>query len=303
MADIAPQQLQNAQVQTEGATGNAPQGIQSSTSDFTDFAMQYRHELTDVAESIRQRAVASQQEISATINSMQTFIEPKTQKIYKAVTTLKGPSEATPRGVVQTFLWTSVTLSVAMLVAIPIGTFVLSPLTNVFIGKMGAMLLAYVALPIAASYALPKFVSEQEARFHLLLVAALQGLMISFVVHDSYLISQPLAALTTLIFAVAYPVTLSTMGASRATQLFTIAGAAIGINAIIGFVMVGLSASYILMTLGYTFTAATTLQLLHHTQAENQGTHQIQLVLLTSSLLVHGAIHLLMGSPAPPQTQ
>lgn len=107
-------------LQTEGATGNAPQGIQSSTSDFTDFAMQYRHELTDVAESIRQvycrilethdnaitspcrillqRAVASQQEISVTINSMQTFIEPKTQKIYKAVTTLKGPSEATPRG-------------------------------------------------------------------------------------------------------------------------------------------------------------------------------------------------------------
>ncbi|EYC33391.1 hypothetical protein Y032_0002g773 [Ancylostoma ceylanicum] len=110
----------------------------------------YRQELEETMEGLRQRGQAFGESAPQMIEDTKSQIEPQTQELIEAVQDTSNVS--TPqKAVIEVFAWSSVMVLFAN-IGLGFGSYILGPIVSIFVGKFGATLAAFIAVPLYAHY-------------------------------------------------------------------------------------------------------------------------------------------------------
>ncbi|CAJ0605743.1 unnamed protein product [Cylicocyclus nassatus] len=255
----------------------------------------YRMELEETMEGLRQRGQAFGESAPQMIEDTRSQIEPQTQDLIEAVQDTSDVS--TPqRTVLEVFAWSSIMVLFAN-IGLVFGSYILGPIVSIFVGKFGAALAAFVALPLYAHYQIKHSGGDDVTiRFQLLSLAIVQGVLTGFVVNNLYLSATPFAVLTPAIVTVSFAAISTSANGNRVTLLGGSVGAAVGVNFLLGLITGYLTFVYFLLTLTYAGIAAVTMQLVFkHVQGEDKG-HVYQNILSCSFIVAKGMFYILFGS-------
>ncbi|KAL6733918.1 hypothetical protein ANCDUO_01655 [Ancylostoma duodenale] len=255
----------------------------------------YRQELEETMEGLRQRGQALGESAPQMIEDTKSQIEPQTQELIEAVQDTSNVS--TPQKVViEVFAWSSVMVLFAN-IGLGFGSYILGPIISIFVGKFGATLAAFVAVPLYAHYQIKHSTgSDVNIRFELLSLAILQGVLTGFVINSLYLSATPFAVLTPAIVTVSFAAIANSANGNRVTLLGGSIGAAVGVNFLLGLITGSLTFVYFLLTLTYAGIAAVTMQLVFkHIQGDAKG-HVYQNILSCSFIIAKGMFYILFGS-------
>ncbi|VDM54799.1 unnamed protein product [Angiostrongylus costaricensis] len=242
----------------------------------------YRHEMEDAVQTIEAYSQPAQQMIEETRNQ----VEPQTQQLITAVQdTQQRPLLRCLRGPLIFFANAGIV----------VGSYILGPLLSAFLGKSGAALLAFLAIPGYAHYSITKNSGggdDAAIRFQVLSLASVQGVLMGFVINSLYLSSIPFAVLTPAITALSFPVLSSRILALLAGTI----GAAIIFNFAVGLVTGNLSFTYFLLSLTFGGIAAVVMQLIFKNLHEEARGCVYQNALNYGFIIAKGTFFLLFGS-------
>ncbi|VDM52671.1 unnamed protein product [Angiostrongylus costaricensis] len=268
----------------------------------------YRHELEDAMQTIRQSGEEYGQSAQQMIQETRNQVEPQTQELITAVRDTSSVPPTT-KPVVEVFAWATLMIFFAN-AGIIVGSYILGPLLSAFLGKSGAALLAFLAIPGYAHYSITKvgYVSalsdilnsgggdDAAIRFQVLSLAIVQGVLMGFVINSLYLSSIPFAVLTPAITALSFPAVALSANGNRVALLAGTIGAAIIFNFAVGLVTVNLSFTYFLLSLTYGGIAAAVMQLIFKNLHEEAKGHVYQNALSCGFIIAKGTFFLLFGS-------
>ncbi|VDM83678.1 unnamed protein product, partial [Strongylus vulgaris] len=255
----------------------------------------YRRELEETMDGLRQRGQAFGESAPQMIEETKGQIEPQTQELIEAMQDTSDVS--TPqRRVIEVFAWGSIMVLFAN-IGLGFGSYILGPIISIFVGKFGATLAAFIAVPLYAHYEIKHFTgSDAGIRFELLSLAILQGVLTGFVIDSLYLSATPFAVLTPAIVTVAFAAISSTANGNRVTLLGGSIGAAVGVNFLLGLITGSLTFVYFLLTLTYAGLAAMTMQLVFKKIKGDAQGHAYQNILSCSFIVAKGMFYILFGS-------
>uniref|UniRef100_H2WJR9 Uncharacterized protein n=1 Tax=Caenorhabditis japonica TaxID=281687 RepID=H2WJR9_CAEJA len=262
----------------------------------------YVQDIQQAAEGLRQRALALQQDGPAQLQQLQSQIQPQTQELVQALQEIKSPIGLPTSSVVEIFGWSSILLLSAGLSGL-VGGYVLSPIFGIFIGRMGAAILASLVLPGVAAYQLNgKDGNTAETRFQLLLLSLAQGVLMGHAVAYTYLSGQPIGFVTPLVIAFAYPLIAGQVGTAHAPLLGGAVGAAFAVQFALGLISGSLSLGYLLLSALYSASSAGLLQIAFKNLNAPNRIHLYQILLVGSFLFSKALVFGLFGSSEPPQS-
>lgn len=274
-------------------------GQDASVAFVTQTYTNYVNELQGVAQGLRQRALALQQDAPAQLQQLQSQIQPQTQELVQTLQETQTPISIPTSHVIDIFGWSSILLLSSTISGIA-GGYLLTPLLGVFLGRFGSAILASVGLPIGAYLMLKeKDGSTAESRFQLLALSAGQGLLMGHAVAHTYVASQPIAFLTPLIIAFAYPLIAGQVGTAHTPLLGGAVGASLAINLALGLVLGYLSFSYLMLSLLYSVSAAGTLQIAFKNLKAPSQIHLYQIGLVASMLFSKALVFGVFGGSEP----
>ncbi|CAI2350531.1 unnamed protein product [Caenorhabditis sp. 36 PRJEB53466] len=284
-----------------GAPPGGSPGGDASIAFVTKTYANYVQDIQQAAEGLRQRALVLQQEGPAQLQQLQSQIQPQTQEIVSALQEMQSPIGLPTSSVVEIFGWSSILLLSAGISSI-LGGYVLSPILGIFIGRLGAALLASLILPATAAYYLNgNDGSTAETRFQLLLLSIVQGGLLGHAISYTYISGQPLGFITPLVIAFAYPLVAGQVGTAHAPLLGGSVGAAFAVQSVLGLVSGSFSLSYLLLAAFYSASSAGLLQIaFRHLNAPSR-IHLYQILLVGSFLFSKALVYGVFGSAEAPK--
>jgi len=197
-----------------------------------------------------------------------------------------------------TLLWVAI-MQFAYFVSSTIGSPVVNPLVALFIGGFWSFVLAYLALPSLTSWHLRNTTdSDVRARFKLLQLAVVEGLLIGFLFSNYRRMSiGPLAFLNSLVIGLA--VQLLT-GSSRIILLSASIGGGLAVQLGLGMLLGKLSVLYVFLALLYSGIGYCYVQLYFKYQSSIgyslQLDHLFMLACFVAALYAEGLTLTLFGS-------
>ncbi|KHJ90336.1 hypothetical protein OESDEN_09820 [Oesophagostomum dentatum] len=256
----------------------------------------YREELEEAVEGLRQRSPTLMKGAALlTTVDAKSQAEVRTEDLLRAVKSIsKAPTPE--RTVIEVFIWSSIMVLFAN-IGVGLGSYVLAPFLPIFLGKVGAMLLGVIGVPIYAHRKIKQTdSSDVTIRNELLSLSIIQGILVGFSISNLYLSSSPFVVFTPLLVTVAFTLISSFASENRALVLGGSIGAAVGANLLLGYITSSLSFTYFLMSLTYAGIAAVTmLHMLKNSQNESKP-YAYQNALSNSYIIAKGMFYILFGT-------
>ncbi|KAI6238909.1 hypothetical protein M3Y99_00648700 [Aphelenchoides fujianensis] len=300
----------------------------SSVQPVVDLAQKYRSEFEQQYEGLRQRSVQLSerakerlQQLQEQAKELQPLAQQKKDELAQIVVdqvrsgsvgpvalplhslslttySLQSPIEGVQAGrVLETFAWTAVLQLTYAAVATGTGI-ALAPLVGLVLDGLPAFALAYGLLPYLAYRHVQQPGADDTARFKLLAFAAVEGLLVGFLMADRYLTTfGPLSFLTPLAIGVGAQLTEGKLGPSRQAFLGATVGSGLGLHLVLGLLGGQLSFAYLLLALAYSAVGLVTLQLYLKYQLADQSapTHLYQLGFFLGALGAQAVVYGLFG--------
>ncbi|CAJ0572378.1 unnamed protein product, partial [Mesorhabditis spiculigera] len=294
----APGDVKLLPKQTKLIVRDFPVGKEGGPLTVAALANKYRAEFEETFETLRARAIKLQTDAPQLIQETQANVEPYKQEF---ITTVQATGDVTtPPGLVLTTLSWSTVLVLASTVASFVSGYVFAPVLGLAVGGAGALVLALGALPAYSYWSLNQDIaasaSDVTIRFRLLTAAAVQGLLVGFILQNSYLSGAPIAPLLLGIAAAAYPFAAEKFGGNRQMLLGASVGSALGATLVLGLLSGYLTLPYLLLSGLYAGVTAVTLQYMYkNVTAETAPTYNYQLALLVSFAAARLVVHLIFG--------
>ncbi|CAJ0560704.1 unnamed protein product, partial [Mesorhabditis spiculigera] len=281
-----------------GADPAAAAASQDGALTVAALANKYRAEFEQTFEAFRARALKLQADAPQLIQETQANVEPYKQDF---ITTVQATGDVTtPPGVIlSTLSWATVLVLFSTVASFASG-YLFAPILGLAIGGAGALVLALGALPAYSYYTLNQDIaasaSDVTIRFRLLAAAVIQGLLVGFILQNSYLSGAPIASLILGIAAAAYPFAAEKFGGNRQMLLGASVGSAVGVTLVLGLLSGYLTLPYLLLSALYGGVTAITLQYMYkNVTAETAPTYLYQLALLVSFAAARLVVHLVFG--------
>ncbi|CAJ0572655.1 unnamed protein product, partial [Mesorhabditis spiculigera] len=261
-----------------GADPAAAAASQDGALTVAALANKYRAEFEQTFEALRARALKLQADAPQLIQETQANVEPYKQDF---ITTVQATGDVTtPPGVIlSTLSWATVLVLFSTVASFASG-YLFAPILGLAIGGAGALVLALGALPAYSYYTLNQDIaasaSDVTIRFRLLAAAVIQGLLVGFILQNSYLSGAPIASLILGVAAAAYPFAAEKFGGNRQMLLGASVGSAVGVTLVLGLLSGYLTLPYLLLSALYGGVTAVTLQYMYKNVTAE--TKQVELV-------------------------
>ncbi|KAI6224487.1 hypothetical protein M3Y99_01389500 [Aphelenchoides fujianensis] len=276
----------------------------SSVQPVVDLAQKYRSEFEQQYEGLRQRSVQLSerakerlQQLQEQAKELQPLAQQKKDELAQIVAD-QSPIEGVQAGrVLETFAWTAVLQLTYAAVATGTGL-ALAPLVGLVLDGLPAFALAYGLLPYLAYRHVQQPGADDTTRFKLLAFAAVEGLLVGFLMADRYLTTfGPLSFLTPLMIGVVAQLTEGQLGPSRQAFLGATVGSGLALHLVLGLLGGQLSFAYLLLALAYSAVGLVTLQLYLKYQLADQSapTHSYQLGFFLGALGAQAVVYGLFG--------
>ncbi|KAI6233237.1 hypothetical protein M3Y99_00935500 [Aphelenchoides fujianensis] len=250
----------------------------SSVQPVVDLAQKYRSEFEQQYEGLRQRSVQLSerakerlQQLQEQAKELQPLAQQKKDELAQVVVD-QSPIEGVQAGrVLETFAWTAVLQLTYAAVATGTGI-ALAPLVGLVLDGLPAFALAYGLLPYLAYRHVQQPGADDTGRFKLLAFAAVEGLLVGFLMADRYLTTfGPLSFLTPLMIGVVAQLTEGKLGPSRQAFLGATIGSGLALHLVLGLLGGQLSFAYLLLAVAYSAVGLVTLQLYLKYQLADQS--------------------------------
>ncbi|TKR86936.1 hypothetical protein L596_011430 [Steinernema carpocapsae] len=172
--------------------------------------------------------------------------------------------------VMETFTWAGV-LEIGAFSGGILSSIVMASILGMFFDGFPAFALAYILLPAMIFAELQKPVANDTMlRFKMLAVAAVQGMLVGFLISNRYLSTmQPFSFITPLCIGIVAQIAESKIMNNRTQTLAACLGSGLALHLVLGLVLGQLGFSYLLLALLYTGVGFVTMQLFFKNMASD----------------------------------
>ncbi|KAH7728301.1 Protein W03D8.9 [Aphelenchoides avenae] len=259
----------------------------------SSLASRYRQEFEQKYEVLRRRVSEFNDGMQYKYRDAQQklkTIEPQVHQtrgdLLAALKDMEPLTDAKGSLVLETFAWTAV-VEYGFRVSFVVGAYLLAPIIGLALNHNGAAFIAYVLLPYFAFLQLQQPLSDEAHRANLLSFAALEGLLVGFLLSRTYLSSiQPLSAITPLVIALSVHALGPKLANNRPALYGASLGGGVAVHLAVGAIVGQFSFSYFLLVL------------LHAAIGFAVKTHVYEYAYFNLTLFAQALVFFLLGGPA-----